>query len=312
MPKDSDSPITASKSPSTVTHAFSLNDPSLAWLILKAPKGKSKIMENRNFRMQTGWIAVATTATAHMSVVTEVALKKKFPSFPSSFAKSMQNGCVHGVCKIGHTLPAKLAEGNEWYVDPYKVANVITEVIWFDEAIPARGNFGCWPLNECVGKVQLAAHTAELSGKRNTTDGEEQLPPKEGCWEGIRVDGTPKVSPAPKAKAPKAQGKAPAKKPVPTIQKAKPQARASAKPATASPPLKKAAGKKPAKTLAEKEIAASIKDMEWCAKAMPETHGLDVVAKELAEQMPKWVAANKAKAAEASGKGDIRSFFGAK
>ena len=92
MSKHADQPVTASESPLTVTHAFSLSDPALAWLILKAPKGKSKICENRNFRMQKGWVAVATTANAHMSVMTEVALKKKFPSFPSSFAKSMRNG----------------------------------------------------------------------------------------------------------------------------------------------------------------------------------------------------------------------------
>lgn len=301
-------PKTAADSPSTVTHAFSLNDPALAWLILKAPKGKSKIIENRNFRMQPGWVGVATTATAHMSVVTEVALSKKYANFPSSFAKSMKNGCVHGVCKIGHTLPAKLAEGNEWYVDPYKVANVITEVIWFDEAIPARGNFGCWPLGPSLAKVQLTARTAELSGKRKITDGEEVLPPKEGCWDGIRVDGTPKASPAPKAKAPKAQGKAPSKGPVPTIKKAQPQARAPTKSATAAAPVKKKPPPKSKKTEAEKAEAASIRDMKQCAKLMPETHGLDVVAKELAELAPKWIEANKAKAAA----GDIRGFFGTK
>lgn len=60
--------------------------------------------------------------------------------------------------------------------------------------------------------------------------------------------------------------------------------------------------KKKKKTDAEKAKAASIKGMKQCAKLMPDTHGLDVVEKELAELVPGWIEANKTKAAEATGR----------
>ena len=58
MPKDAESEPVGAATPCTVTHGFSLSDPSLMWLILHAPtyaaKGDSKIVENRDFRMQPG------------------------------------------------------------------------------------------------------------------------------------------------------------------------------------------------------------------------------------------------------------------
>ena len=47
--------------PNTVTHAFTLADPTLAWLILNGIKR----IENRNFAMRPGWYAVLVYTCCH-------------------------------------------------------------------------------------------------------------------------------------------------------------------------------------------------------------------------------------------------------
>ena len=211
------------QNPDDTTHAFSLNDPSLAWLILHG----HKIIENRDFRITPGWYGVAVTATARMSVVTELALQKKFSGMPSAVALHKWNGHVVGVCRVGHSLPAELAKKNRWYCAPYKVANVITEYVSFLEPVKARGNFGTWPLRQSEGLTQLRAKSACNVGGLKKTDAEKVLPPQDDVWERYTVGGQAKTTG--KREREKAKEEAPQEEAkVPKKSSAKPQARAVA------------------------------------------------------------------------------------
>jgi hypothetical protein len=57
--------------PSTVTHAFTLADPTLAWLILNGIKR----IENRNFAMRPGWYAVHVSQKARVTKEREASLR---------------------------------------------------------------------------------------------------------------------------------------------------------------------------------------------------------------------------------------------
>ena len=184
--------------PDTVTHAFSLNDPSLAWLILHG----HKIIENRDFRIAPGWYGVAVTATAYTSVVTEIALQKEHKRIPGATGLRTWNGHVVGVCKVGYSLPAVLAKKNRWYCAPYNVANVITDYVPFLEPVKARGNFGTWPLKESQGLTQLRAKSACNVGGLKKTDAEKVLPPQDDVWERYTVGGQAKEAKGGQGKRP--------------------------------------------------------------------------------------------------------------
>lgn len=126
-----------------VTHAFTLSNQALAWLILNGIKP----IENRQCKIQPGWYAVHIGATAHCSVEEEVLYAKEF-SMPSVLCKEMERGMVHGVCKIGQTLPYDRCKSNRWAREDYKMCNIITEVIPFNKSVKATGNLGTWPLNK--------------------------------------------------------------------------------------------------------------------------------------------------------------------
>ena len=57
--------------PNTVTHAFTLADPTLAWLILNGIKR----IENRNFAMRSGWYAVHVSQKARVTAEREASLR---------------------------------------------------------------------------------------------------------------------------------------------------------------------------------------------------------------------------------------------
>lgn len=145
--------VTGATSPELVTHAFSLSDTQLAWLILNNKKN----IENRSFRLSPGWYAVATTATAYTDVHDEVARSKKYAEIVSPL--HIAKGVVLGVCKIGYAKPSGECLKEEWCVPSYKVCNFITATISFcdwSKGIKCRGNFGAWPLKESQEAVRAA------------------------------------------------------------------------------------------------------------------------------------------------------------
>lgn len=180
--------------PAEVTHAFSLNDQMLCAKILVAADdtGAIKVVENRDFRMTPGWYGVAVTAGAYCSVNEEVTLRKEFPQLPPYMA--VDRGKVHGLCKIGHSLPASMVKDVPGVEPRYKVVNVITEFLPFTRfpanGARARGNFGCWPLKDAEHAVRELAKSAELAGLRRTNHVEDgPLQDIEGIWNKISVGG---------------------------------------------------------------------------------------------------------------------------
>jgi hypothetical protein len=76
-------------------------------------------------------------------------------SMPSTF--SIENGVVHGLCKIEMSVPFEQCKANRWARADYKVCNVITEVIPFSKTVKASGNLGTWPLNDSTELVRQEA-----------------------------------------------------------------------------------------------------------------------------------------------------------
>ena len=144
--------VTGAPAPAEVTHAFTLSDPTLAWLILSGVKD----LENRMTRFQTGWYAVHVGKGAKTDPATANALRSEHPDMPD--ARSMPRGCVYGLCYIAGAIPAHEAQGRRWYVTPYKWAHTITAVVRFREPVgpSVPGNLGAWPLKEWVGPVRWA------------------------------------------------------------------------------------------------------------------------------------------------------------
>jgi len=174
-------------SPSEVTHAFALNNPILAAAILKGIQN----VENRNFRIQPGWYAVSVTAGAYSSVEEEVTLREEFPELPSYI--ELGRGEVHGCVRIGHSLPTSVVNAR-WVDARYKVANVVTHVLPFagfpSNGVPARANFGIWPLNCTEQTVRERAKSAELAGLLRKNDVEVgALQELENIWDQISVAG---------------------------------------------------------------------------------------------------------------------------
>ena len=142
--------ITGASDPTKVTHAFTLNNPAWAWLILDG----HKIIENRPVKLQPAWYAVHVGATAHCSIMEELPLIKEF-NMPSVFG--MENGAVHGLCKIETSVAYDQCKNNRWACAEYKVCNIISEVIPFSKTVRASGNLGAWPLKESTKLVRQGA-----------------------------------------------------------------------------------------------------------------------------------------------------------
>lgn len=139
--------VTGARDPTQVTHGFTLNNPAWAWLILEG----HKIIENRQTSAQPGWYAVHVSVKAHCSIMEEFPLIKEF-SMPSVLG--MENGIIHGLCKIGMSVPFEQCKDNRWASADYKICNVITEVIPFSKTVKASGNLGAWPLKESTELVR--------------------------------------------------------------------------------------------------------------------------------------------------------------
>ena len=142
--------ITGASDPTKVTHGFTLSNPAWAWLILNG----HKIIENRSNKLQPGWYAVHVGATAHCSIADEIPFTREF-GMPSVIG--MENGVVHGLCKIEMSLPYEQCKNNRWACADYKVCNIITEVIPFRKTVQASGNLGAWPLKVSTELVRQEA-----------------------------------------------------------------------------------------------------------------------------------------------------------
>ena len=244
----------------TVTHGFCLNDSILAYGMLHSQRDP-KIIENRQVAFKPGWYAVSLTGTAHTSIRDETEYRKKEPGYKGPLGWATSN--VLGLAKVGYALPYDECKHNHWASSSYKVCNIITEVLPFprDDVGPkVRNNFGTFPLDE-KARVALSKHAKahKLVHGTRKTNAENSLPACPGALEQARAE-------AKEAKG-KGKEKAPVIKPNPTISKGK-------QPAGKAPKSKKAP-----LTDAEKDHRASMREMNWCAKHMPETHGHEVIKK---------------------------------
>ena len=128
--------------PSTVTHAFTLADPTLAWLILNGVKR----IENRNFAMRPGWYAVHVSQKARVTKEREASLHGMHAAMPA--AATVRCGCIHGLCYVRGVIDAAAAREDPWYDAAYTRANEITAYMSFEQQVAARGNLGTWPMRD--------------------------------------------------------------------------------------------------------------------------------------------------------------------
>ena len=136
-----------------ITHAFSLNGAHLAWAVLTG----HKIVENRQFRMSPGWYALALTKQAITGVSDDKLYRDTFPSYPGFQVGASLKGNIVGAVRIGHSLPHAACNDDFFASADYKFKNVTSEYVSFVDwtkpgvgRIPARGNFGAWPLAEAT------------------------------------------------------------------------------------------------------------------------------------------------------------------
>ena len=160
-------PRTGAIHPFSVTHAFTLNNPVHVWALLH---GK-KIIENRHCKFQEGWYGVHLALTSDCSIEEELEMKE----FGMPSVMDFKKGTIHGLCKIELSVPYEQCKTNRWANGDYKICNIITEVLPFNQQdIKATGNLGVWPLKmstdfvqECARKeVQniLLTHAIEVLG----------------------------------------------------------------------------------------------------------------------------------------------------
>lgn len=142
--------VTGASDPTKVTHGITLSNPAWAWLILQG----HKIIENRQVKLQPGWYAVHTGATASCSIMVEYPLIQEF-NMPSVFG--MENGVVTGLCKIETSVDSEKCKNSRWACAEYKICNIISRVIPFSKTIKASGNLGAWPLKESTELVRQEA-----------------------------------------------------------------------------------------------------------------------------------------------------------
>ena len=192
-----------------------------------------KVIENRQIKMAPGWYAVHVGAVAHCGIELELTFRKEF-KMPS--VMGMKNGHVSGVCKVETAVPHERVKKNRWAVADYKIANIITEVIPFDdgETVPARGNLGNWPLKDAQERVNALTKEAIALGHRKKTRAYEELA---DVLDAVGKEGETGKVKRPAKEAPKAQGEA-----GPPVKKAKREAVPSSEPAEAPEPVVKKPG----------------------------------------------------------------------
>ena len=118
--------------PSTVTHAFTLADPTPAWLILNGVKR----IENRNFAIRPGWYAVHVSQKSRVTKEREASLRGMHAAMPA--AATVRCGCIHGLCYVRGVIDAAAACEDPWYDAAYTRANEITAYMPFEQPVGAR------------------------------------------------------------------------------------------------------------------------------------------------------------------------------
>lgn len=245
--------------PNDVTHAFVLNDSTLAYGMLHSTTDP-KFIENRQVAFRAGWYGVSLSQTAHTSVGHEFEYRDREKDFPSPVA--FTRGQILGVVRIGYSLPQAMCSKNRWAAAQYAVGNIITEVIPFSLYDPGphiRGNFGTFPISP-EARSALSVHVAKYRSDLRRTHAEEQLPPSPGKLEESRNQAKKTLG--------KGKEKASNGKQVSKVAAPKPPRSAISK-----------RSKKEVTSQSDKELKAAMKEMDDCARLMPKTHGHEVVKK---------------------------------
>ena len=145
-------PPADSKSPESVTHGFSFNDSRLVYALLNAETGNQRVVLSSWTPLARGWYAISLTNNAYTSVQDEHVFRREFRLYPGPLV--YVRGCVHGMDKVGYTLPQKACAGNRWAEPLLPFANIITQTILFDYPGAAVRDKGCGPF--CLGEALLA------------------------------------------------------------------------------------------------------------------------------------------------------------
>lgn len=202
--------VTGAATPGEITHGFSLTGGHLAWAICA---GKKRI-ENRKGRMQPGWYAFGCSLTAHTGVMEdnwyrEIYSDSDYPGFSAFYNMP---GKLVGVCHISHSLPHSACKHDDHAAENYPIKNIIDKVIPLVSVIPAKGNFGSWPLSYDA-KVALHSQLGQLLAGGDdvilNTNGEKDFPP-DPTWNG-KAEAPEEGSSGQAKGAPKGKAKVPSK-----------------------------------------------------------------------------------------------------
>lgn len=286
---------TGAASPGEITHAFSLSGGHLAWAIAT---GKKR-MENRQVRFRPGWYGFGVTQTAHTGVMEDEWYRETYPGpdgYPGFQAFYNMRGKVVGACYVSHSLPHEQCKDDDYASGAYPIKNIISKVIPFTSGIPAKGNFGTWPLSiESRDEVRQELRRLLAGGNDviYNTNGEKDYP-EDPTWNGKAK--TPYESYGGQAKAPP---KAKAKKSAKSASKA--QTSTAPKPAKAT--VTKQA--KPSKTIEKTQRGKEpIAPAARKPPPVPRPKKAAAAAAEESDDEPVPCAPMS------TDRGDIRSFFG--
>lgn len=178
---------TGTEEPVDVHHGFVLKDPCDLWAMLYEDiEGMIKIIENRPGTICPGWHAVSYSKDPRVLTVRALsAFRDMHPNFPSPSV--FRPGHVHGLVRIGWTLPHERVAHSRWAVAGYPCANIITEVLPFCKPGSSvanlvvgprvNGNCGAFPLKSETSGVQRLARLAVSEGLCRATNAKTLHPP---------------------------------------------------------------------------------------------------------------------------------------
>jgi len=128
--------------------------------------GRSKVIENRHFRITPGWYGVVVGKGTGRREDYEM-VKRTLPGMPIPAWESQQSkrmkGKIVGIVQITHSVKTEVCMSSPWATGP--VCNIIARAAWLPTWVVSTGGQGVHPIkggNEIVEQVRLQARAAQV------------------------------------------------------------------------------------------------------------------------------------------------------
>ena len=153
---------TGATTPDKITHAFTLKGYHWAYAMLEGERmngetmGRSKVIENRHFRITPGWYGVVVGKGAgrreDYEMVRRALPTMAIPAWESQQAKNMRGKLV-GIVQITHSVKTEMCT-TPWAQGPIDICNVIAHAAWLPEFVDNVGGQGVHPIKGALGIVK--------------------------------------------------------------------------------------------------------------------------------------------------------------